>query len=253
MTIGKHICKTLKMIRHQVAQANDIPYEPTECHHQGDCSGTCPKCEQEVRYIEDQLVLRQTFGKAVTVVGVCAGLAALTSCHKGIFGPSTTSGYMMPIEETETENPPLTGIPPSPEKIKEGADSTRTESEPKTMVVKTDTLKEDLVFGDMPETQPAFPGGQRALLDYINQNIHYPPEAVKDSVKGRVVVKFTIKEDGSIDKASVVKALHPLLDKEAVRVIESMPKWIPGKRNGRAIQVNYNIPVTFVFPYKSSH
>ena len=53
MTLGKHICKTLKEIRLQVAKANDIPYAPTECKHKGDCAGTCPKCEHELRYIED--------------------------------------------------------------------------------------------------------------------------------------------------------------------------------------------------------
>ena len=81
MKRGKRICKTLKEIRAQVARANDIPYEPTECKHKGDCAGTCPKCEEEVRYIEHQLNIRRMLGKAVAVVGVSAGLAALTACN----------------------------------------------------------------------------------------------------------------------------------------------------------------------------
>ena len=65
----------------QVAMANDIKYAPTECHHEGDCAGTCPKCEAEVRWLEQQLQLRRQLGKAVAVVGVSVGLAALTACN----------------------------------------------------------------------------------------------------------------------------------------------------------------------------
>ena len=75
MKRGKKICQTLKEIRLQVARTNDIPYEPTECKHKGDCSGTCPKCEQEVRYIEQQLNKRRTLGKAVAVAGVAMGVS----------------------------------------------------------------------------------------------------------------------------------------------------------------------------------
>ena len=80
MTRGKSICNALKAIRKQVADANEIKYEPRECHHEGECRGTCPACEAEVRYIEQQLNFRRLLGKAVAVVGISAGLAALTSC-----------------------------------------------------------------------------------------------------------------------------------------------------------------------------
>lgn len=80
MSRGKSICSVLKIIRKQVADANEIEYEPRECHHQGDCRGTCPACEAEVRYIQQQLDIRRQLGKAVAVVGISAGLAALNSC-----------------------------------------------------------------------------------------------------------------------------------------------------------------------------
>ena len=80
MTKGKSICNVLKTIRKQVADANEIKYEPRECHHEGECRGTCPACEAEVRYIEQQLNIRRQLGKAVAVVGISAGLAALSSC-----------------------------------------------------------------------------------------------------------------------------------------------------------------------------
>ena len=80
MTKGKSICNVLKTIRKQVADANEIKYEPRECHHEGECCGTCPACEAAVRYIEQQLNIRRQLGKAVVVMGISAGLAGLTSC-----------------------------------------------------------------------------------------------------------------------------------------------------------------------------
>lgn len=80
MTRGKSICNVLKTIRKQVADANEIKYEPRECHHQGECQGTCPACEAEVRYLESQLNIRRQLGKAVAIMGISAGLSVLTSC-----------------------------------------------------------------------------------------------------------------------------------------------------------------------------
>ena len=80
MTRGKSICNVLKTIRKQVADANEIKYEPRECHHQGECRGTCPACEAEVRYLESQLNIRRQLGKAVVIMGISAGLSALASC-----------------------------------------------------------------------------------------------------------------------------------------------------------------------------
>ena len=80
MTRGKSICNVLKTIRKQVADANEIKYEPRECHHQGECRGTCPACEAEVRYLESQLNIRKQLGKAVVILGISAGLSALASC-----------------------------------------------------------------------------------------------------------------------------------------------------------------------------
>ena len=87
MKRGKKICDALKEVRMQVAKANDIKYAPTECHHEGDCAGTCPKCESEVRWLEQQLQLRRQLGKAVAVVGVSGRVCSLDICGRaGIFG-----------------------------------------------------------------------------------------------------------------------------------------------------------------------
>ena len=80
MARGKSICSVLKTIRKQVADANEIKYEPRECHYEGECRGTCPACEAEVKYIERELDIRRQLGKAVAIVGISAGLSALTGC-----------------------------------------------------------------------------------------------------------------------------------------------------------------------------
>ncbi len=81
MAKGKDVCEVLKGIRKKVADANEIDYEPRVCHHEGDCMGTCPACEEEVRYIERELNRRRRLGKAVVVTGLSLGLAAMsTSC-----------------------------------------------------------------------------------------------------------------------------------------------------------------------------
>ena len=81
MKLGKRICETLKGIRRDIAVANEIDYQPTECKHEGDCAGTCPKCESETRWLERQLRARQALGKAVTIAGLSVALGAMSSCN----------------------------------------------------------------------------------------------------------------------------------------------------------------------------
>ncbi|MBQ4291833.1 MAG: membrane receptor RagA [Muribaculaceae bacterium] len=90
MEKGKKICKALKEIRKEIAKANDIDYEPHECHHEGDCAGTCPACESEVRWLESRLRCRQSLGKAVVLGGLTVAMGALvSSCD---LRPSQTAG-----------------------------------------------------------------------------------------------------------------------------------------------------------------
>ena len=104
--------------------------------------------------------------------------------------------------------------------------------------------EETKVF-DVVEQMPSFPGGQSALLQYLSSNIKYPVVAEENGVQGRVIVTFVVEKDGSITDVRVVKSVDPSLDKEAQRVVKSMPKWIPGKQNGAAVRVKYTVPVTF--------
>ena len=104
--------------------------------------------------------------------------------------------------------------------------------------------EETKVF-DVVEQMPSFPGGPSALMQFLSSNIKYPVVAEENGVQGRVVCTFVVEKDGSITDVRVIKSVDPSLDKEAVRVVKSMPKWIPGKQNGSAVRVKYTVPVTF--------
>ena len=84
-----------------------------------------------------------------------------------------------------------------------------------------------------------------ALMSWLSQNIKYPVIAAENGVKGRVIVQFVVEIDGSITDVQVVKSVYPSLDKEAARVIKSMPHWIAGRQNGSPVRVRYTVPVTF--------
>ncbi|MBQ5981396.1 MAG: energy transducer TonB [Prevotella sp.] len=98
---------------------------------------------------------------------------------------------------------------------------------------------------DVVEQMPSFPGGNEALMKFLSENVKYPVVAQENGVQGRVVVSFVVERDGSITDVKVVRSVDPSLDKEATRVVKSMPNWIPGKQNGAAVRVKYNVPVSF--------
>lgn len=92
---------------------------------------------------------------------------------------------------------------------------------------------------------PEFPGGWIAVMEYMVKNIKYPEQAEKDGLEGRVVVKFKVETDGSIGDVTVAKSLSPVLDAEAVRVVKNMPRWTPGRENGKTVAVSMSIPIEF--------
>lgn len=115
-------------------------------------------------------------------------------------------------------------------------------------VIATEPVKpkeeENKVF-DVVEQMPSYPGGNGALMQYLSKNIKYPVVAEENGIQGRVICTFVVEKDGSVTDVRVAKSVDPSLDKEAVRVVSSMPKWIPGKQNGSAVRVKYTLPVTF--------
>ena len=105
--------------------------------------------------------------------------------------------------------------------------------------------EEEVIFM-VVETMPEFPGGQQALFKYLGENVKYPVIAQENGIQGRVICQFVVNKDGSIVDVVVVRSSgEPSLDKEAVRVINSMPKWKPGKQRGKPVRVKYTVPVNF--------
>ena len=105
-------------------------------------------------------------------------------------------------------------------------------------------VDEEKVY-DVVEQMPSFPGGIEALKAYLAENVRYPKELEGTCIQGRVIIAFIVEKDGRLSKAKVVKSVHPALDKEALRVVKKMPRWIPGQQGDRKVRVRYIIPVTF--------
>ena len=100
------------------------------------------------------------------------------------------------------------------------------------------------------EQMPEYPGGMKALMSYLAENIQYPAECQKAGIQGRVIVQFVVKADGSLDNFEIKRSVNPLLDAEALRVIKTTPKWKPGTQHGKPVDVKFTIPVTFSLPDK---
>lgn len=113
------------------------------------------------------------------------------------------------------------------------------------------TVGDDSTVSDQEEVyqvvgqQPSFPGGREELFKYLAYNVKYPIDAAKNKIEGRVLVTFVVEHDGSISNVNVANSVYPSLDKESIRVVSGMPKWIPGKANGKTVRVKYTIPITF--------
>lgn len=226
MTRGKKVCKILKEIRQQIADKNDIEYITSECHFQGECQGTCPKCEAELKYLENELNKRTQLGKIATIAGISLSIA------------STFSACNAPQEQLQSQQNNI---------------STRYDVEDEVNVVvgminTADTIKidyDDTYIFDFVEIMPSFPGGDKELMKFLSDNIIYPKSAREIGIEGMVIVKFVVTKDGRISDVNVQKSPHKLLSDEAVRVIKLMPKWIQGKQNGEAVNVYFIQPISF--------
>lgn len=272
---GKNTCKILKDIRRQIAESNDIEFVTSECKYQGDCAGTCPKCEAELRYLEAELNRRQQLGKVITLAGLSIGLStSLVGCHS-----STTEGeapVSMSSPKVTEQTAPTSDQPTS----SNSSDGTGQEPGEAPKVVenqgKTDsgnnsdkrfftddfcTMGEvpDDIDGDIevsPEERildvvyfaeefPEFPGGNDALKAFLQSEIRYPDVAKNNGITGTVLIEFVVEKDGSLTNPKVKVPLFPDCDNEAIRAIMSMPKWKPGKNMGKPVRCYYQVPVSF--------
>ena len=165
------------------------------------------------------------------------------------------------IQQTSQETPP----PPPPPEVKnvEELIVVEDEKEVESVEIQTEDNEEEIIIQApveevveeevedvvfvVVETMPSFPGGQQALFKYLSDNIKYPVIAQENGIQGTVVCQFTVNKDGSIVDVEAVKNTSgdAALEKEAIRVIKSMPKWSPGKQRGQAVRVKYTVPVRF--------
>ncbi|MBR1512767.1 MAG: energy transducer TonB [Bacteroidales bacterium] len=279
MAKGKQTCKILKEIRKQIAAENDIEFITSECTHKGDCKGTCPKCEAEVRYLERELEKRQRMGKAAVFAGMSLGtLFAATSCNTSTPVQQPLEGEPYIPDTTEMSNQKDTI--PDDAYLLEGdvlapVTDTTMKEEKKTSCKKDEPLA---IVGDIeevdwateegvtegvivPETgeiedpekevyqiveqMPKFPGGEVKLMEYVSNSIQYPKEAKENGVQGIVYVSFIVEPDGSVTIVKVLRGIGHGCDEEALRVVESMPKWNPGMHGGEPVRVSYQIPIWF--------
>lgn len=111
-------------------------------------------------------------------------------------------------------------------------------------VVVEEPQKEEEIFM-VVEKMPEFPGGMAELMKFLQKNIKYPSISQENGVQGRVIVQFVVNSDGSIVDPVVMKSVDPYLDKEALRVVKSMPKWNPGEQRGKPVRVKFTLPVQF--------
>ena len=236
---GKSICQYLKSVRRTVAEANNIDLEIPECTFEGECSGTCPRCEEEVRLLERSLKARRMMAQKVAIAGIAVGLS--------IIGGTAAAQNITPTDSVKTLNTievldamPLDGkvswSPQHPVVMK---------------YMRKSMLTPWLVASDGSVVRKCerayFPGGGRACDNYINRNMTYPEDwGPKGCAYGVVVVRFLVNADGHISRVRVVKRVHPLLDKEAKRLVSSMPPWEPTKVKGKKVARYYEISINFL-------
>lgn len=169
---------------------------------------------------------------------------------------------MIPITEQEEKQPETPPPPEAPkmEEVLQIADndanveeSTISSSEENNQAVEIKYVpveveeeepEEQQIF-QVVEEMPEFPGGMAECLKFISKNIKYPTIAQENGIQGRVIIQFVVNQDGSIVDPVVMRTVDPYLDKEALRVIQMMPKWKPGKQRGKPVRVKYTVPVTF--------
>ncbi len=136
--------------------------------------------------------------------------------------------------------------------LKKREQEAKAERKAKRDEAKEEKADEEIAFDgpilDTVEEMPEFPGGPTSIFEYLSENTNYPEEAKKNGIEGRVLVTFVVEPNGSTSNVKAIKSVDPLLDLEAVRLVKSMPRWTPGKQNGKVVRVKYTVPVTFKLP-----
>jgi len=112
-------------------------------------------------------------------------------------------------------------------------------------IKKTKDNKTNNQVFNIVEIMPEFPGGEKALRNFIATNVKYPIKAQENGIQGKVYISFVVNKTGKVTDAKVVRGVDPSLDKEALRVVNNLPQWKPGKQHGKKVNVNYTVPISF--------
>ena len=255
MSRGKNICKHLKEVRKRIAEENDIPLEIKECTYKGECRGTCPRCEAEVRYLENALADRIRLGKVATIAGLTLGLSACGngggngSPFRALEGEVPCPDTLEEVDttrQTAEKKEPVWREPSYDTDIVAGGDFLLEEPEPE------DTISDDgVLFGVLAEEEPEFPGGMEALYKFIEDNMRYPQMAAENAIGGKVFVQFEVDTDGTVLNPRILRDIGAGCGQEALRIVSLMPKWKPGKRMNyetkqwEVVRVTFHLPVYF--------
>ena len=272
MPRGKRTCKILKEIRKQIAAENDIELVISECTYQGDCLGTCPKCEAEVRYLERELEKRQRLGKAVMISGMAlTSMLGMSSCGNNgtssnkASDPQPTDNMEITDDSSDiiVSERPLAGelVADSassrpacssfnleiPGDVADGLpdDISDDDGNMEYYISEGEIVEEFLDVYRITDQMPEFPGGEDEMMKFVQDNVVYPQQAKDAGVEGRVFVNFIVETDGSVSDVKVLRGIGHGCDEAAVEVVQSMPKWKPGFQNGEAVRVRYMLPVSF--------
>ena len=250
MKRGKKICGELKKIRRRIADENGIELDIPECTYEGDCRGTCPRCEWEVKYLEQSLFERLKLGKIATISGIAIGLSACA----GACGPVIqTTGKMTNDHETSFSEsiPEPAPVDDTLLKMTDVGVNFEKPTQDTLNPIKNDVEKsgtkedDDVIFGAIQREYPEFPGGEEAMYEFLANNIRYPQAARDSNIQGKVFVQFVVEKDGTITNPKVLRDICSGCGEEALRVVRMMPKWKPGILRGEAVRVQYTLPVIF--------
>ena len=205
MARGKQTCKILKEIRRQIAEANGIEFVTSECRYKGDCLGTCPKCEAEVRYLEQQLRVRTLTGKAVALAGISAGMILMSGCS----GTSSNNNNNK-VEELED------------------------------VVHNIEEVEDTVEEGELPaiwlesqvDEKPQFPGGDDEMRHFFDECWRKEDAAILGSAQ----IGYIVNSKGKVESPEIIEG-DSLLGEQLIRIINQFPDYTPGKKNGIAVDV----------------
>lgn len=157
---------------------------------------------------------------------------------------ATKTGNALPVVKETEEKTPEVIEKIEKEELIDKKEASKAIIEKEAVIASTSSEADNTVYTAV-EQMPTFKGGIAGLMQYLSTNIHYPEEAEKNNIQGRVICTFTVEADGRVSETEIAIGIDPLLDKEAERVVKAMPRWIPGKQNGKNVRVKYTLPVTF--------